>query len=226
MFRERYIKLVREACTKMIQERPAEWIRDKLDDPSCTKSWDALCLLCERSYWTRSWIIQELAASSINSLYWQATTCIFCGQRNVELHSLFLLCQQITLVPFKDLVHYETGLRFFNSSSQILRITNAWSDFRGGGVELLVNLCVSGTFETSEPRDIVYSLLGIARPYHDSELKVDYTVSTSEVFKRTAKYIILGSKNLEILLYCSKREDASLDLPSWVPDWAHFDYSQ
>jgi hypothetical protein len=47
---QKHASLMREIITKISVERPAEWIREKLDDPSYTERWEAICRLCERSY--------------------------------------------------------------------------------------------------------------------------------------------------------------------------------
>jgi hypothetical protein len=125
-----------------------------------------------------------------------------------------------------DLVHSENGLQFFKLSIRPLGILRAWSNFWNGGVELLINLSSSDTLETSEPRDIVYSLLGITKPYRKSELTVDYTISISELLRRTAKHIILGSKSLDIFLCRPKGEEFSPNSPSWVSDWTHYKRSR
>src|SRR5438045_6526177 len=70
----------------------------------------------------------------------------------------------------------------------------------------------------TDSRDKIYSLLGIAAPYPNSVLTVDYTIRWQDVFRNTTRYIIEGSQTLDILGWGSTE---GLDLPSWVPDFAN-----
>jgi hypothetical protein len=42
----------------------------------------------------------------------------------------------------------------------------------------------------ANPRDSVYSLLGLATPYIRVRLPINYSLSVSEAFKSVARYII------------------------------------
>jgi hypothetical protein len=69
----------------------------------------------------------------------------------------------------------------------------------------------------TDPRDKIYSLLGIAEPYSNATLAVDYTSPWLEVFRTTTKYIIEGSQSLNIL--CLAASECP-ELPSWAPNFA------
>jgi hypothetical protein len=108
---------------------------------------------------------------------------------------------------------------------------------------------VGRLFESTDPRDKVYAVLGLARvPLENTVqtgedtaadaacvMRIDYNASVSEVYQYTAKYIINRNRNLDILCILSaNRDDLSDDLPTWTPDWrvptskvplhAHFEY--
>lgn len=48
-------------------------------------------------------------------------------------------------------------------------------------------------------------------------MRADYTLSVSEVYRQTARFLLLSSTSLQALCYVEETSDA--DLPSWVPDW-------
>jgi hypothetical protein len=71
----------------------------------------------------------------------------------------------------------------------------------------------------TNPRDKIYSLLGIARPYPNCELCPDYILSWQDVYRNATRYVIQGSQNLDIIASAASARGLS-ELPSWVPDFA------
>ena len=93
---------------------------------------------------------------------------------------------------------------------------------------------VSRAFEATDPRDLVYAVLGMTNVPIESDsaaenahvsfdipqMRIDYSATVSEVYQYVAKYIINRDKNLDILCILSThRDENSTDLPSWTPDW-------
>ena len=83
--------------------------------------------------------------------------------------------------------------------------------------------------KTTDPRDKVYSLIGVAKDYDGPQLNVDHTAPWQKVYRDTAIHILYGTKSVNFLSGCNTNED----LPSWVPNWldpikdhALHDYSQ
>ena len=91
----------------------------------------------------------------------------------------------------------------------------------------------SREYGATDPRDKVYSVLGLARvpmtttaetPAPDLRtltFPVDYTKSVSEVYQDVVKYFVNRDRNLDILsiLLTHRNSSSDNDLPSWVPDW-------
>lgn len=91
----------------------------------------------------------------------------------------------------------------------------------------------SREYEATDPRDKVYSILGLARvpmttgidttaaDSRTAAFPVDYTRSVSEVYQDVVKYLVNKDRNLDILSILLTHRNASSDedLPSWVPDW-------
>ena len=121
-------------------------------------------------------------------------------------------------------------------------IPSIWYCHAGGILDLLM---VSREFDATDPRDKVYSVLGISEvafehsseitqaekdsPTHDAQsltlqqpqrMRVDYAASVSEIYQYIAKYLINRDANLDILCILSThRDENSDDLPTWTPDW-------
>ncbi|KAI1125589.1 heterokaryon incompatibility protein-domain-containing protein [Nemania abortiva] len=98
---------------------------------------------------------------------------------------------------------------------------------------LLGALLSSPYFKASDPRDIIYGILGLTDVVLNSpsdnitadqlSLAVDYNLTVSEVYRMAALYLIKRSKSLAILDVANWRgqDSEELGLPSWVPDWRY-----
>lgn len=109
-------------------------------------------------------------------------------------------------------------------------IGSIWYNHTGG----LLDLLISGRgYGTTDERDKVYSVLGLARVLMTTSppvarlnsittpFPIDYSKSISEVYQDVVKYFINRDRNLDILSILLTHRNASSDddLPSWVPDW-------
>jgi hypothetical protein len=78
----------------------------------------------------------------------------------------------------------------------------------------------------TDPRDKVYSLLGLACAYHENVLNLDYTLTVQETYTRVVeapvKFWRSTRGNNGTLHFLSWVDDVneSHSLPSWVPDWS------
>ena len=83
----------------------------------------------------------------------------------------------------------------------------------------LVNLLKSSKRKSSsDPRDKVYALLGLAPPWMVSSILPDYSKTCGQVYTENFVEYMKSTGDLDMLLYCdidTKLEDA----PTWVPNW-------
>lgn len=94
----------------------------------------------------------------------------------------------------------------------------------------------STLFISTDPRDQVYGLYGHCNPTQKPHLPpVDYTLSTREVYIKTARALLLETRDVYILMHAGLSKQSgpglrsakgelqldgkSLGLPSWVPNW-------
>lgn len=75
---------------------------------------------------------------------------------------------------------------------------------------------------TSDPRDKVFGLLGLADVTIANLLQPRYDESIADSYLRITTSIIQGSDSLRVLeiAFPSQRNPEMRDLPSWVPDWS------
>ena len=73
--------------------------------------------------------------------------------------------------------------------------------------------------QATDPRDMIYGLVGMANKQNDYSVDVDYSQTVAQVYTDFARKEITASKKLDILTrvqYGTSRHG----LPSWVPDWS------
>ena len=225
--------------------------------PPCLQSlyqlYQAQSLVFQRPWFRRSWVRQEVSTAK--------KIIVRCGEKEVSWNSmkqsanrLWRLHQKLKMEGYAELPAHDheafraikylrrgwsLGQPLINPSGDIRSI---WYYHAGGILDLLM---VGREFDATDPRDKVYSLLGISDiPFEGSSetahanqkgstsdtqsltmqqpqrLRVDYSVSVSEVYQSVAKYLINRDLNLDILCILSThRDEKSQDLPTWTPDW-------
>ena len=193
---------------------PDELLRRGL--PASTDAvWQAIGRLCERDWFYRTWIVQEVAlARNIE---------VLCGRQWLGWSSLVGLVQGVV----------RTGL------SSLCRDLEDPASSRPSGFAVLLDL-VSVRFmhqrshcpldyllhmirfkEASKPIDKVYGLLGLLSKDLKAAIDVDYAENESrywKVYQEVAKYIIASDDKSFWLLSMASSVDRPLELPTWCPN--------
>ena len=246
-----------EGMQFMSTRKNRESIFRRAHKPQCLESlyelYQAQSHVFQRPWFRRSWIRQEISTAR--------RVIVRCGEKEVSWNSmkqsanrLWRLHQKLKMEGYADLPTHDheafralkylrrgwsLGQPLINPSGDIRSI---WYYHAGGILDLLM---VGREFDATDPRDKVYSLLGISEvPFDNSsetayaeeksstddaqsyttqqppKLRVDYSASVSEVYQCFAKYLINRDMNLDILCILSThRDENSHDLPTWTPDW-------
>lgn len=175
---------------------------------------DGLLKLFRQPYWSRVWIIQELClareARILADGHWLSWT---------DFKHFLLMLEHCMKWVVRDV-----GPNF----RALIRLTSIFHHYGGQGGPSLAQLLVQFRWsQASNPRDKVYSLLGLA-PSQDCELVGGdtndlYEISTAECYTRAMFGLLQQTRDLTLLVHCL--EPACLTrqrgLPSWVPDWGY-----
>ena len=86
-------------------------------------------------------------------------------------------------------------------------------------LDLLALLEIRRDGMATDPRDKVFSLLGLSIEGQNGILQADYHNPVGEVYTNVATALIRSRKDLRVLSAVQARRIESKTLPSWVPDW-------
>jgi hypothetical protein len=156
----------------------------RASDKTTTSISAAVASLQRRTYWTRTWIIQEIIlASDIH---------IFCGDRSTHWPSFFLG------MPEDDTENQAIGMRNpTHPFGKLLKLRNIATRLT---LRQLLFQC--HTSKCSEPRDLIYGLLNITNESPDKILP-DYNCSLETLFLQTMGACPqVGYDGIPCLLFC------------------------
>lgn len=202
--------------------------------PWDSPTWSYLQQLFDLRWFSRVWVIQEVVQSARDPI-------IIHGQ---ALHSWYRLGWAAAWLRRK-------GYTRLPQVSQTTLNVDMLCLLRRSRVAWPLDALLSITqvkFHATDPRDKVWSLLGLAaecRPHGEGrgaktlsaesipfELRPDYTLSTTHVYQRVSQYLLKHSRSLSLLtrtrglsgsLSRTRRTTELPGLPSWVPDWSDFE---
>ncbi|KAI1737385.1 heterokaryon incompatibility protein-domain-containing protein [Xylaria scruposa] len=177
------------------------------DDDTIT----ALANLFGRSWFTRTWIVQEVTAAK--------KACFICGPDSMSIESLTDALEYIGYLTYMHASKSPyTRCIYLNFSSFLTTLVKreAPPAFREQQRSLLFLISRFSNLDAQLQQDKVYAFLGLV--HETQRVEADYTKSASEVYIETARHLIETSGNLDVLRACLFT-GAVENLPSWVPDW-------
>ncbi|KAK3313393.1 heterokaryon incompatibility protein-domain-containing protein [Apodospora peruviana] len=186
-------------------------------------------LILRHDWFTRAWIIQELASARSDVSAW-------IGFTQVPWRSF---CDFIALACYRmmDSSSPTQKSRFTLDMRNLLRLRRVWNshqevqelvatgassptaDATGRFAHTLKALLqqTSGAFDATDPRDRLYALLGLVGPWEiPDELRPDYQLPIERVFHQYASFLLRYTKDVRILDCGAQRITGAA---SWVPDW-------
>ena len=193
-----------------------------MDLPSFPSAdWESMHRLFERRWFQRSWVVQEVALADV--------AVAVCGCQVFNWDDIGRAGQYLVTSGFFRAMqdtYGRQGRPTFASTIQNSRARVKLDADRS----LTLLLSSMRRFKATDPRDKIYSLLGIAKSkkdrkshnkVYDNVIRPDYSSSVATVFCQVTKSLIKQESSLVLL---STVEDANLritlNLPSWVPDYA------
>jgi hypothetical protein len=195
---------------------------DAVTDPEATAVVEAVLHLFRRRYWSRVWVLQELAFAK--------DITVACGPDSINWATL-----QTNCAIFKE------GEHFIDFKFGGTHIGHHIFDLRMAGPNTMERFVQAGDHElptlgtllakhrhkfATDPRDKVYSLLGMASNVTPQNFTVDYRLTISEIYLTTALFLLQNEQTLSFLGENKPPlpippSPSSNPLPTWVPDWTN-----
>jgi len=166
----------------------------------------AISSLLQRPYWTRAWIIQELAKASKAE--------VWCGA-DVLPWDVFVRGVQgwwaYSKIRVGDFDHSIMVLQYFR---------NAEADVRKGAARMLLSAAMVRSLDTkaSLNRDKIYALLGVARDGRETVPTPNYLEEDAVVFDTVLKQMIIEQGQLNLIFLAGTKRSRGIP-PSWLPRW-------
>ncbi|KAH8687936.1 heterokaryon incompatibility protein-domain-containing protein [Tricladium varicosporioides] len=184
--------------------------------PNLESAYLATLKLAERPYFSRIWIIQEIAANQ--------NVLLQCGNANI---SFFHFISALRSIPSYLNSQVRTT---FATTVFIAQDTQSVSKSSYGRGTLLEHLVRHRPSQATYGRDKIFALCGLASDIRDGTLKnpINFAAeaTVSEVLHELAINMLTSHKNLDILSigHSWQRTETgygttNLELPSWVPNW-------
>ncbi|KAH7127969.1 heterokaryon incompatibility protein-domain-containing protein [Dactylonectria estremocensis] len=183
--------------------------------------------LCNRPWFRRTWILQEVALPI-------ATPLVLCGNSLIcwdcfidalgYLRYFFIEDSGAQKLPnsIKDLTRGLGGLdpRTPNVTYHIREYYHYWKSILGG-VPFMALLEDTSLCLSSNPRDKIYGFLALADNESRKLTKVDYNKPTNEVYTEAFELSVLGLEGLQTLSKAGLQfhSNSATAWPSWLPNF-------
>jgi hypothetical protein len=187
-----------------------------------SKMWRALGRLVTHNYWSRVWVIQELALAK---------------RKQIVYGGVYISGEILTLLMADDIANF-TGMvstcialngmdvdQHHFATMQISRIQNCIDLVRGNrtmGFAEVLSTAIQAS--SKDPRDKIFGLYNIIQHTQVTEsilteLKPNYSRSTSDLFFAVASRLLPRDPGFVFNRAGIGYADRLSELPSWVPDW-------
>ncbi|KAK5553869.1 hypothetical protein LTR46_007974 [Exophiala xenobiotica] len=179
-----------------------------------SRHWDAMRLLFEMQWWRRCWIRQEAVLASFAVVSWGDSSC-----RLDTIYQAVMAMDCATTLGYRvpGLHKFSKPLRydFYHHADDLRKLRKRSNDGRSF-IPLPDLIIASRDCQATEPRDKVFSMLGLADP-EVYDIRADYRLPLPEVLKIAARKILPLKDGLQVLGTCQNPERRH-GLPSWVPN--------
>ncbi|GAB1311348.1 hypothetical protein MFIFM68171_01558 [Madurella fahalii] len=193
---------------------PASWAGKKCPSSEDVSMWEDIALLFERLWFSRVWIVQELALA--------AEVIVHCGRWKLRWDDVFealRICVQEQINFLED--HHPRPGRRVHAAAYALGILR--QTYRSPYVHMrynllqLLELCTYA--ESTEARDKLFALLSLASDAGDPMIDPDYESPLEEVMLRYAQVLVERGSAIELLYRAGMSKSSLPKCPSWIPDW-------
>lgn len=180
--------------------------------------WNALKLIFQRTWFSRTWILQEFCLANHFSL--------LCGQFEVGFEQLAKAASLCLRFPTS-----RAGEIMRLPGARVLDILALRKEVKEKSPGNLFNILLYSSSSTAtDPKDMVYGILGmLKRSTSDTSplqsLDVNYRLSIAEIYTKFTRLLV--SEDPRLLLFQNHDPDLrgyanfQVELPSWVPNYSN-----
>ncbi|SCO82482.1 uncharacterized protein FRV6_06695 [Fusarium oxysporum] len=225
-----------DGCDNQQCLRISDYLWENMHVEKFVNGWIAFYDVLTSPWWNRAWICQEfLVSSQVTFMFgnhfvsWEQcwrTMEAFCGthrdvliNRNhfLELRNLSVGCpEDRQLCRILDIVNQRGLNRQVDHVGMALKMKIRW----GGSLDIKALLSHSRSCKSSDDRDRVYAILGLASPGYQIFPDYSYDMTAAQVMITTTQAIIERENSLYILTQATTLvRSRNLAVPSWVVDW-------
>ncbi|KAH6865970.1 heterokaryon incompatibility protein-domain-containing protein [Alternaria rosae] len=171
----------------------------------------ALRQICSPLWFSRGWVVQEVALGISTSVFW--------GHAEIGFEWLGVAASCGILSASHD---FSFGMLHCYFLFELCPLFKTYGPLRKSCFALL-RATMHVTF--SDPKDRIYGLLGLSTLEYDPTdgrllVDPDYSITTMECHRRVASKLLLEWHELRVLSWAGHRSEFAEDWPSWVPDWS------
>ncbi len=170
-------------------------------------AWTSWRTLRAHPWFSRGWIIQEVAS---NAKVWVICCRCLVSWRDLQAANDAVQDERIPngLVDMADIA---VGRNIFHNYNH-LRKPSGLAPY-----SLIDLMSVFRDAQTTDPKDKIYALRGIAKDAEDTPTP-NYAKSARDVFLEFGRYFILQGRGIDLICEAGFNK-ASLELPSWIAHW-------
>ncbi|KAI0123548.1 heterokaryon incompatibility protein-domain-containing protein [Xylariales sp. AK1849] len=202
-----------------LRHRPDFHLRDT-DRGTRNKTWNSIISLNDHVYWTRVWIVQEVALAWASDHHF-----ILCGEKGVTFEDLqefqsFVerLRRYKTPKPeFFSQIVWESIVAFSPVAMGMMNMLRHLKavKLRGDAMDVAFVPFLSAQCASTDPRDAVYGLYGLLK----SEAEPDYSTPARRVYEDLVEIMLRRKQFNNVLCFAGiiYEDIEQLGLPSWVP---------
>ncbi len=177
--------------------------------------WTALRNLYRRDYFSRIWVVQEVALSARDPH-------VICGSHQTpwsRVMRVAAFCVESSPVLNSSAVktHAPTAMYMGEVRDALVAAKNHWS------LGLLYLLIRTRRSRATDRRDKLFALYGLANDISGSGgplLKADYAMNVQDVLLHVMEFLVRRGETWPALSYAGLHAGRAENLPSWVPDWS------
>ena len=184
------------------------------DEPWVLHTDEAICDLLDRRWFSRVWIIQEITCSQKVEIIW--------GSRLIDFEDLQVIVEQYRRLRS---TLKSRGIQGFANVGYIESMRNLIK--KGGELSFHTALWQGFNFDSTDPRDKAYALLGLVNERHRKGIHIDYGKDPNDIYTEVAFHLLSDTtvsggfrSSIDVLSAAGiGHAGRGEKLPSWVPDW-------